>query len=164
MGGVYELTAIVPTNSNDGSADGITLTGAGSNFVIGGAGGDTITTGPSDDLIFGDFGQITGDIPLSLPIPTALTTFTYTSVFTQNADGGGNDVINAGDGRNIVIGGQGNDSIVSGSGDDDLIGGSNVAGAQDGSDTIDGGAGNDVICGDNCSILPNGRSTPSTGR
>ncbi len=157
--GVSELTAIVPTDPTDGGADTITLTGAGSNYVIGGAAGDTITTGPSDDLIFGDFGQITGDIPLTLPVPTAPTTFTYTSVFTQNTDGGGNDVITAGDGRNIVIGGQGGDTITSGSGDDDLIGGSNVAGAQDGNDAIDGGAGNDVICGDNCSILPNGWST-----
>ena len=162
--GVSELTAIVPTNPTDGAADTITLTGAGSNYVIGGAGGDTINTGPSDDLIFGDFGQITGDIPLTLPVPTAPATFTYTSVYTQNSFGGGNDVINAGDGRNIVIGGQGNDTITSGSGDDDLIGGSNVAGAQDGSDTIDGGAGNDVICGDNCSILPNGGTTNPVDR
>ncbi|HEY2541977.1 MAG TPA: hypothetical protein VGH92_02880 [Gaiellaceae bacterium] len=164
VSGVYEFTAIAPIHSNDGSLDTIILTGPGSNIVIGGAGGDQITTGPSDDLIFGDFGTIAGDIPLTLPIPTAPTTFTYTSVFTQNADGGGNDWINAGDGRNIVIGGQGNDTIISGSGADDLIGGSNVPGAQDGNDFIDGGAGNDVICGDNCSILPNGGTTNPVDR
>ena len=157
------IDSIVSTDPSDGGDDTIEL-GSGSSIAVGGAGDDTITTGPSDDLIFGDFGQIIGAIPLTLPVPTAPTTFTYTSVFTQNADGGGNDVINAGDGRNIVIGGQGNDTIVSGSGDDDLIGGSNVAGAQDGNDTIDGGAGNDVICGDNCSILPNGGNTNPVDR
>ncbi|MBV8479360.1 MAG: hypothetical protein JOY72_03570 [Actinobacteria bacterium] len=148
------LTDIEPLDPTLGGPDSITISGAGSNYVIGGAGGDTINTGASDDLIFGDFGQIAGTIPPTLPVPSAPTTFTYTSVFAQNMYGGGNDTINAGDGRNIVIGGQGNDTITSGSGDDDLIGGNNVAGGQDGSDTIDGGAGNDVICGDNCSILP----------
>ncbi|MDE3025281.1 MAG: hypothetical protein KGI93_06890, partial [Acidobacteriota bacterium] len=157
--GVGELTAIVPTDPTLGAADTITITGAGSNYVIGGTGGDTITTGASDDLIFGDFGQIIGDIPLSLVVPTGPVPFTYTSVYTLNSDGGGNDVIRAGDGRNIVIGGQGNDLIISGSGPDDLIGGNNVPGGQDGSDAIDGGGGADVICGDNCSILPNGLST-----
>ena len=156
QGGFTGISAISP---NDGAADTITITGTGTNWVMGGTGGDTITTGDGNDLIFGDFGSITGNVPIIPVVPFAPVGWAYTSIFTQNSSGGGDDVIRAGNGRNIVIGGQGNDSIISGSGDDDLIGGHNVAGGQDGNDTIDGGAGNDVICGDNCSILPNGLAT-----
>ena len=123
--------------------------------MIGGTGGDTITTGPSDDLIFGDYGLITGAIP-AVDLPSGPAAYTYTSIFTGAADGGGDDVITAGDGRNVVIGGQGGDTISSGSGDDDLIGGANVPAVQDGADRIDGGAGNDVIAGDNALILRRG--------
>ena len=150
------LDRIAPTDPTIGGNDTITISGSGDNYVIGGTGNDIISTGSGDDLIFGDFGQITGTIPLTLAVPTGPTTFTYTSVFTQNSDGGGNDTINAGNGRNVVIGGQGGDTITTGSGDDDIVGGSNVAGGQDGSDIIDGGAGNDVIAGDNALILPRG--------
>src|SRR5439155_16412122 len=114
-------------------------------------------------------------IAVSLPVPTAPTTFDYTSIFTQNAnvticpDGaqacaGGpavdaDDVITGGTARNIVVGGQANDTIYGGPSADDVIGGHNVAAGQDANDTIDGGAGNDVIAGDNASVLPNGLTT-----
>jgi Ca2+-binding RTX toxin-like protein len=155
---------ILPIDPLDGAADNITVTCDGANcnnYIVGETGSDVITSnGAANDLIFGDFGEFVGTIPLQLVVPTGPVPFAYTSVYTSNAyvPSGADDVIHAGDGRNIVIGGQGDDLIVSGSGDDDLIGGSNVAGADDGSDTIDGGAGNDDICGDNCSILPLGNT------
>ena len=156
QGGFTGISAIA---SNDGGPDTITISGTGTNWVMGGTGADTITTGDGNDIVFGDFGSFTGNVPVIPFVPTAPVPWSYTSIFTQNSDGGGNDVIRVGNGRNIVIGGQGNDLIVSGNGSDDLIGGHNVPGGQDGSDTIDGGGGADVIAGDNASILPNGLNT-----
>ncbi len=149
-----DIDRIAATDPTFGGSDRITISGPGNNYVIGGTGGDFITTGESNDLIFGDFGELVGDIPAT--IPSDLATFTYTSIFTANADGGGDDEIRAGDGRNIVIGGQGNDLVVTGSGKDDIVGGHNVAGGQDGNDRIDSGAGDDVVAGDNARIFVNG--------
>src|SRR5262249_13701245 len=103
-------------------------------------------------------------LPLSASDP-----FTFTSIFTQNTDLGGNDTIFGEDGKDILLGQQGNDTIYGGNGDDDLIGGHNVAGGQDGDERLDGsvsrGAGalpatdgtdNDVILGDNGIVLRRG--------
>ncbi len=160
------FTGISATNPTDGGPDTITILGTGTNWVMGGTGGDTITTGDGNDLIFGDFGSLTGNVPVTPFVPSVPVDWAYTSIFTQNASTpiGADDVIYAGNGRNIVIGGQGNDLIVSGNGDDDLIGGHNVPGGQDGSDLIDGGGGNDVIAGDNASILGNGLVTSPLDR
>ncbi len=150
-----DIDLISSTAPNDGAADTITIGGTGDNYVIGGTGGDTIITGASNDLIFGDHGQIAGNIPLVPVLPAGPAPFTYTSIFTQNADvlAGANDVILAGAGRNVVFGGQGSDTIVALGGDDDLVGGHSVAGGQDAGDRIDGGGGNDVIAGDNALVL-----------
>src|SRR5207253_7759028 len=89
--GPPSIERIVPTDPNAGAPDTITIGGNGHNYVIGEAGGDTITmTDGSANIVFGDFGQFTSkagqSIALSLPVPTAPTTFDYTSIFTQNAN------------------------------------------------------------------------------
>ena len=154
--GQVEIDKIVPTDSNEGVADKITLNGNGDDYVIGGAGSDQITTGGGDDIVFGDFGIFSGHIPLSLPVPTAPVGFTYVSTLIGDLDvpGDANDVINVGDGRNVVVGGQGSDVIVAGTGADDLIGGNTLNGGSNGADQITGGGGNDIV------ILGNGTISP----
>jgi Ca2+-binding RTX toxin-like protein len=154
--GPVEIDAIVPTDRFEGEADTITLTGIGSNYVIGEAGGDKISAAGSDDLIFGDFGQLLGHIPLSLTVPSTTVPFTYQSVFTSEADVPGDvfDIIHAGGGRNIIVGGQGSDVIFGGPGDDDIIGGSTDPLGANGVDAIFGGGGNDVVVPGNGTITP----------
>ena len=91
-------------------------------------------------------------------MPVAAHPFTWTSIDTGAALGGGDDLIRAGDGDDIVLGGQGADRITGGDGDDDLIGGHNVADGSDGGDRIDAGAGNDWVAGDNADLLRTGSS------
>jgi Ca2+-binding RTX toxin-like protein len=126
-------------------------------MVFGGTAGDTIYAGDGNDLVFGDHGEVNGDVdPAYLPMNMPAHPFVFTSIFTQNIDGGGNDTIFGEGGEDILIGGQGSDTIYGGADDDDLIGGHNVPGGHDGNDAIDGGAGNDAIAGDNASILRTG--------
>jgi Ca2+-binding RTX toxin-like protein len=147
-----DIDRVVTTDPTAGGADTIT-TGTGFDLVLGGTGGDVIRSGAGNDLVFGDFGRLlangaTGGVTArSLPLDLAPAShpFRFESTWTQNADGGGDDVVHAGVGDDIVIGGQGSDSIWGEEGDDDLIGGHNVAGGQDGGDQLDGGAGNDVV-------------------
>ncbi|MES1247691.1 MAG: hypothetical protein ABUS54_08465, partial [Actinomycetota bacterium] len=82
---------IEPLYYADGAADTITVSPVAGrhsvNFIVGENGSDVITsTGNADDLIFGDFGQFQGVIPLTLVVPTAPVTFTWTSVWTQNSN------------------------------------------------------------------------------
>jgi Ca2+-binding RTX toxin-like protein len=145
-GDASDIDLLVGTDPTLGGIDTIT-TGAGNDIVMGGTAGDTIRAGAGNDLVFGDngIGQATAVagggviqalLPMSMPI--SLQPFTFTSIFTQNADLGGNDRIFGEDGDDIVLGQQGDDLIYGGNDDDDLIGGHNVAGGQDGSDRIDG--------------------------
>ncbi|MFC1542035.1 calcium-binding protein, partial [Candidatus Latescibacterota bacterium] len=116
-----------------------------------------IRAGSGNDLIFGDHGMVEGNVNAQLlPLATLTPEFSFTSIDTQNADDGGNDVIYAEDGDDIMLGGQGVDVMYGGTGDDDLIGGHNVAGGQDSGDRIDGGMDDDVIAGDNADVLRRG--------
>jgi Ca2+-binding RTX toxin-like protein len=157
---------IAATDPVDGAADAITILGDGSNWVMGETGGDAISTGDGDDLVFGDFGELDGALPAQPAVPRTPAAWSFTSIFTRDADtpAGADDTIDAGNGRNVVLGGQGADRIASGSGDDDLIGGNDVAGGEDGGDWIDGGAGDDVIAGDNASVVANGLATSPLDR
>jgi Ca2+-binding RTX toxin-like protein len=165
-GDASDLDRIQTTTPNDGGADTITIGGAGNNYVLGGIGGDTITTAAGGDLIFGDFGELVGDIAWTYPVPAGPAPFRWTSIDTQNTHviptgaslPSADDTIRSGAGRDIVLGGQGGDVIYGGDGDDDLTGGHNVALGQDGGDRIDGGRDDDVIAGDNAEILPRGDS------
>ncbi len=103
---------------NIGGADTIE-TGDGDHLSIGGADGDTITTGAGNDIVFGDnaiveFGQVGAGL-----LPGELTLL---RAFSIAPTAGGNDIINTGDSNDIVIGGTGADNIHSGGGDDRVFG------------------------------------------
>ncbi|NEU80298.1 DUF4347 domain-containing protein [Nostoc sp. UIC 10630] len=160
-GNAADIDIITTTNPNNGGNDNIS-TGAGNDFVLAGTGADTVSSGTGNDLIFGDHGEVRGDINANaLPLNTASDPFTFTSLNTQNSEAGGNDSLVGDGGEDIILGGQGNDTITGNEGDDDIWGGHNVAGGQDGDDVIDGGAGNDAIAGDNAKILRKGNSISS---
>ena len=80
----------------------------GSNFITGGNGRDSITTGAGDDILFGG--------PINL-IPAGID-----GDDTLDA-GGGNDTVLGGFGSDYLIAGDGNDSLGGGPGADTLIGG-----------------------------------------
>ncbi|MCA9062142.1 MAG: hypothetical protein KDA96_03765, partial [Planctomycetaceae bacterium] len=118
-----------------------------------------------NDLIFGDHGEVTGNIQLSqIPLDTFTPAFSFTSIATLVTDAGGTDFISAGAGEDIVIGGQDHDRILGEAGDDDIIGGHNVADGSDADDYIDGGSGNDVIAGDNAYLHREPRVTDTRWR
>ncbi|TYB81746.1 Hint domain-containing protein [Maritimibacter fusiformis] len=118
-------------------------------FVDGGAGNDTISTGDDQDVIFGGDGDDTIDGGLD------------------------DDTIDGGDGNDVIIGGHGSDTIYGGAGNDEIWGGlgagSDPLNIQDkddpvygiddprpdnGIDIIHGGDGDDVIYGqDDADIL-----------
>lgn len=87
------------------------------NLIEGGFGNDVISTGATDDFIYGDDRNTTND---------------WYGRFA------GNDRINAGAGNDIIYGGFGNDTINGGDGDDVIIGSLNNS-------TIAGGNGDDFI-------------------
>jgi Ca2+-binding RTX toxin-like protein/subtilisin-like proprotein convertase family protein len=146
------ITLISTMHPTQGGSDDIRA-GAGNDIILGGTANDTIRAGAGNDLVFGDHGEVKGRVDASgLPFG-ALGPFTFTSIDTQAADLGGDDIIHGGDGDDILIGGQGADTIYGDAGDDDIIGGHNVAGGQDTGDSLDGGTGNDVITGDNAVVL-----------
>jgi serralysin len=89
-------------------------------YAFGGGGGDTISTGAGNDLIFGDNADINSSAP--------------------NRTGDGADIIHAGAGDDVVYGGGQADQIFGEAGNDKLYG-------QSGKDQIDGGDGNDQIFG-----------------
>jgi len=98
---------------------------AGNDFVIAGAGQDSLAGGLGDDFLGGEGGNDT------------------------LVAGQGNDVVLGGDGQDLLQGDGGDDYILGGIGNDSLSG----AGANDalygdaGDDTIDGGGENDVLVG-----------------
>ncbi len=92
-----------------GQADTITLT-SGTNTAIGGAGGDSITTGGGRNVVFGDDAEA----------------FFYADGKLQNATTihsgfGGADTLNLADGENIVIAGVDADDITAGDGTSTIL-------------------------------------------
>ncbi len=151
-----DIDLISTTNPNDGAKDTIS-TGAGNDIILAGTGGDTVIAGEGNDLVFGDHGKLEGDIDANLlPLDQANHPFTFTSIDTQNSDGGGNDDIQGNEGDDIIIAGQGVDTVRGNEGADDIIGGHNVADGHDVGDNLDGGSEDDAIAGDNASILRKG--------
>jgi Ca2+-binding RTX toxin-like protein len=131
--------------------DDVIDAGAGNNVILGGSGGDSITTLGDDDIIVGDNGSATFD-----------TTRVLRTVQTSDPTYAGADTITAGNGNNIVFGGTANDSITTGTGADAIVGDNgkatfDVAGvlrtietgdyASSGDDTINAGTGADVVFG-----------------
>ena len=101
--------------------------------VDGGAGDDTIQTGPAADTLIGGAGDDTLN------------------------GGSGNDLIQGGAGYDLVTGQSGNDTELLGAGDD-----TSVWNPGDGSDTVNGGGGEDTLtfngsnAGENVSLQANG--------
>ncbi|MFN8706496.1 MAG: calcium-binding protein, partial [Planctomyces sp.] len=159
-----DIDRIVAPGSAFGDDD-IIATGGGAGFIFGGTGSDSITAGSGTDLIFGDHGQLQGDIsPAALPLNMNTDPFTFTSIDTDATYFRNHDFIRAGASDDIVLGGQGDDRILGESGDDDLIGGHNVVDGADGNDQIDAGSGHDVVTGDNAVILRETRVTDTRWR
>ncbi|MEP4859312.1 MAG: Hint domain-containing protein, partial [Alphaproteobacteria bacterium] len=124
-------------------------------YVDGGAGNDTISTGDDRDTIYGG----TGDDVISAGID--------------------DDFVDGGDGDDRIVGGEGNDSLLGGAGNDTIYAGNDpdlgldvldIPDEEDasnpftpdrnptnGMDTVDGGAGDDVIYGaDDADLLRGG--------
>ena len=156
-GGAEYADLIRSIDETEGDDDIITA-GAGNDIILAGTGADRIDGGADNDLIFGDFAEVSGLIrPQDMPLgPTPA--FNFVSISTDPASLGGDDVIYGGAGDDYILGQFGSDTIFGDAGDDDIIGGNNVetdqngALAYDGGDAIDGGAGDDVILGDNGTI------------
>ncbi len=159
-----DIDRVVAPGSTLGNDDVIN-SGDGDAFVFGQTGSDTITSGAGRDMIFGDHGQLIGNIDASfLPLTVLADPFTFTSIDTQASYSNSNDFIRAGAGDDIVLGGQGADRIMGQAGDDDIIGGHNVADGADANDTIDAGSGVDVVAGDNATITREPRNTDTRWR
>jgi hypothetical protein len=119
-----------------------TLTGANiADKIVGGAGGDTISAGAGNNVVWGDKDPVEVGLPdtdlnrqlLANEISGAGSTFHATGSFA--------DKITTTTGDDTIYGGPGNDtSVLAGSGNDYVHGGS-------GNDTLDGQGGNDRLYG-----------------
>lgn len=107
---------VVLGTSGDDTVDFRALTSR-AEYIVGGAGNDTIYAGDGDDVVLGGTGN---------------------DAILGNE---GNDLIYGGDGNDVIQAGQGNDRVYGGNGDDTIHGGTT------GDDVLDGGAGNDHITG-----------------
>ena len=117
--------------------------GEGNNTIVGGQdssdGGNSITAGSGDDLIWGNGGADT--ISADGGANTVVGGFGNNSLLAGDGDdiifgNEDSDTIDAGDGANLIFGGFGDDSVLTGSGNDTLWG-------NEGNDTMAGGAGAD---------------------
>ena len=100
--------------------------GAGDDFIMGGAGNDRIDAGEGDDTVYGGAGR--------------------DDIFGNSGDdrlsgGDGNDVVYGGDGNDFMTGTAGDDYLEGGKGDDTIWGGA-------GNDILSGGRDNDQLEGD----------------
>jgi len=151
-----DIDRIATTDPTLGDGDTIAA-GTGNDMILAGTADDTVAAGAGNDLVFGDHGQIVGNVNAAfLPLATPNKPFAFTSLDTQNSQLGGDDWLTGGAGDDILLGQQGADSLFGNDGDDDLIGGHNVPGGHDAGDFIGAGSGNDVVAGDNASVLRTG--------
>ena len=108
LGGNDTISYATGVDFSSVSAPNVITDNLGSNFISGGNGNDSITTGAGDDILFG--------APINLLTPE------FDGDDTLNA-GGGNDTVLGGFEDDYLIGGDGNDSLGGGPGADTLIGG-----------------------------------------
>ena len=132
------ISGVSTTDPTVGGNDIITL-GYGRNFVLGGAGADTIITGNGNNVVFGDDATLTAS-PTAVTLvnsdalafgygasvgPLGRVTFlsgVMTTAQSIDPGTGGNDKITAGSGHNLVVGGTGDDTITTGTGMDIVTG------------------------------------------
>lgn len=106
--------------------------GAGDDFIMGGAGNDRIDSGEGDDTVYGGAGR--------------------DDIFGNSGDddvsgGEGNDVVYGGDGNDFMTGTTGDDYLEGGAGDDTVWGGAGndiLSGGRD-NDRLEGDGGNDTV-------------------
>ncbi|MEI6158524.1 MAG: hypothetical protein WCP77_01720, partial [Roseococcus sp.] len=141
----------VSANTVDADDVSSTITGGnGRDFIFGGGGDNTISTGAGADVVFGALGEIQRTGPGQIQRISA------------TSSEGGNNVITGGAGDKVLIGGGGHNTITGGAGNDIILGGGGTidgeAGGSGGrytvsglaigeSATIAGGVGNDLIIG-----------------
>ncbi|MFB3886819.1 MAG: hypothetical protein ACE144_16445 [Thermodesulfobacteriota bacterium] len=148
-------------------------------MIIGGALGDRITGGPTDDVVFGDGGYVWRDAGSVVTKVESLDPAVggTDTIFGNEGDdiilgGAGDDIIYGNDGHDVIFGDNGavqfgsgvkrinsidegiggNDTINGNSGDDILLGGA-------ASDTIYGNSGDDIILGDSGVVVRSDTST-----
>nr|WP_067294171.1 DUF4347 domain-containing protein [Marinobacterium profundum] len=95
--------------ASEGEQDQITLNGT-NNYVIGGSGGDEITTSTGTGFVLGDHGTM------------SFSGAQLISIHSSDESIGGADIIDLGDGDKTVIGGVGNDTVNAGTGTHRVIG------------------------------------------
>ena len=128
--GPTELGKVITEPNEDGTLIG----GAGNDYLLGGAGNDTLEGGAGNDYLLGGAGDDTleggaGDDTLE--------------------GGEGVDRLSGGAGSDDLLGGAGNDRLEGGAGTDWLYGGAGNDRLEggDGNDRLEGGAGNDTLNG-----------------
>ncbi|MDB4406526.1 calcium-binding protein, partial [bacterium] len=148
------LLSIESSDFDFGDKDLITLT-AGTNVVIGGAGGDEITSQAGNNTILGDEGRAeffaNGELRLieSTNLGAGADDVITLSDGVNNVIAGlGADIINVGGGRNFVHGDEGRLEVLVDGSDETLISTLNAtAGTPDDMDEIEIGAGFNVVVG-----------------
>lgn len=148
LGNTINLGASTANNQVLGLGGGDNIsTGSGNDIIFGGTGvsdsvdtGDVIDAGTGADLVYGNAGNdiINVDADTSGEVATVF-------------GGLGNDSMNnesaASEGTAQLWGNSGDDTIIGGAGNDTIIGGNSTADSLDGSDSILSGAGADLVYG-----------------
>ena len=128
---------------------------------------DYLNGGAGNDLIFGDFGRVDGDIDLALlPLSRPPVSFGWTSLdadvavppaaptLFDDADARRRPATTCSSAARAPTGSPPATATTT------SIGGSTVAGGADGGDLIDAGAGNDWVVGDNGNLRRTGTASP----
>ena len=93
----------------------------GSNLVVGGAAGDSITAGDGFNVVAGDSAEVDA-AALGNPHQFGTLPLTLGSLYSLDYGTGGTDTIAVGDGSNLVIGGAAGDAITAGKGTNVVFG------------------------------------------
>ncbi len=127
-----QLVGLVVTLDPTIGGDDVLSSGSGRDVLLGGAGGDTISTSrdatDAADIVLGDHGFV--DWVLRDGDPTDLD-----RIWSTQPDLGGNDTITTGAGDDVVVGGAGDDTVRAGEGNNVVLGDSGRITAAD-ADTL----------------------------
>ena len=129
----------VDFDGDDGEAGEGDSVGESIEFILGGAGNDTLSAGGSN--VVGLYGGAGDDTLQAMSSP---------STDVQFADGGpGDDELVGGSFIDFLLGGDGADTLRGGAGPDELAGGAgrDLVRGENGEDAVSGGGGNDVVVG-----------------
>jgi Ca2+-binding RTX toxin-like protein len=149
-----DLSGVAGSGTGDGQADSVivngtsgadsvSVTGAGSGFVVAGLPALVAvngTDGPMDSLVLNTLGGNDTVNASSLPAGVVQLTVDGGAGDDMILGSGGNDVLIGGDGNDVINGGRGNDVALMGAGDDTF-----VWNPGDGSDIVEGQGGSDSL-------------------